>query len=448
MKRIRIWLSNFTLIQQFVSIVFFTLAVLFFFISAYLNRNIDVFVNSQMYVYIHRSQEEYLETRSTLNESNVIHFVYNTYSKRYLNKLSSEYEDILFNINPDTSEELVDSSFTYGNNSIVYSIRIFDQDYRLVSIIKNNFRDEFRDALLNGVINVAFYVMFVLFGLIMIWVVSLIRPLDAIKGYINKIKNGDKASLNIHRYDEIGEVAEALTNMNKQLSEQQRIRDEMIQNISHDLKTPITTIKSYSESIKDGVYPYDTLEKSVDVIIENADRLEKKVYSLITYNKMGYLIDTDDNYLNLEMAPVIQKAILACQLLRNDVDIITDIDDNVFFHGSEEPWRVVVENLLDNSLRYAKSKVLINLKDNLLEVINDGEIIEKDRLDKLFKPYEKGNKGNFGLGLSIVKKVTETYGYTVTGENMNDGVVFRIYTNKKMKKLPKKKSNKKSIIET
>ena len=236
--------------------------------------------------------------------------------------------------------------------------------------------------------------------------------------------------------------------MNNQLAEQQHIRDEMIQNISHDLKTPIATIKSYSESIKDGVYPYDTLEKSVDVIIENADRLEKKVYSLITYNKMGYLTDRDDNILNLEMEPVLQKAILACQVLRTDITIKTDVDENVYFHGEEEPWRVVIENLLDNSLRYAKSVVRITLKDNLLEVFNDGENIEKDRLDKLFKPYEKGNKGKFGLGLSIVKKVTETYGYTVTGENMNDGVVFRIYTDRKMKKAPKKKTAKKSIIET
>ena len=68
-------------------------------------------------------------------------------------------------------------------------------------------------------------------------------------------------------------------------------------------------------------------------------------------------------------------------------------------------------------------------------------------LDKLFKPYEKGNKGKFGLGLSIVKKVVETYGYNVTGENLNDGVVFRIYTTRKMKKAPKKKNSKKSIIE-
>ena len=99
-------------------------------------------------------------------------------------------------------------------------------------------------------------------------------------------------------------------------------------------------------------------------------------------------------------------------------------------------------------MRYAKTKIRITLKNNLLEVYNDGDNIDDDRLDKLFKPYEKGNKGKFGLGLSIVKKVVETYGYNVTGENLNDGVVFRIYTTRKMKKAPKKKNSKKGIIES
>lgn len=447
MKRLRIWLSNFTLIQQFLTIVLFTISFLLFFIFSYLNRNIDSFVNNQMYVFIHRSQNEYLETRNTPSESNVLHFVYNVESKRYLNNVPEEYRNMLQEIDPDPEGGKVDSSFSYGSNSIVYSIISFDNDYRLISIIKNNFREEFRSALSNGVINVTLYVVFGLIGLIILWVSSLIRPLDLIRDYINKIKNNEKAELNLNRYDEIGEVAEALVSMNEELSEQQHIRDEMIQNISHDLKTPIATIKSYSESIKDGIYPYDTLEKSVDVIIENADRLEKKVYSLITYNKMGYLVDNNDNILNLEMAPIIQKAILAAEVIRNDIEIITDLDENVAFHGDEEPWRVVIENLIDNALRYAKSKIIISLKDNLLEVYNDGENIEQERLDKLFKPYEKGNKGKFGLGLSIVKKVTETYGYSVTGENMNDGVIFRVFTSKKMKKPSKKKSNKKGIIE-
>ena len=447
MKRLRIWLSNFTLIQQFLTIVLFTISFLLFFIFSYLNRNIDSFVNNQMYVFIHRSQNEYLETRNTPSESNVLHFVYNVESKRYLNNVPEEYRNMLQEIDPDPEGGKVDSSFSYGSNSIVYSIISFDNDYRLISIIKNNFREEFRSALSNGVINVTLYVVFGLIGLIILWVSSLIRPLDLIRDYINKIKNNEKAELNLNRYDEIGEVAEALVSMNEELSEQQHIRDEMIQNISHDLKTPIATIKSYSESIKDGIYPYDTLEKSVDVIIENADRLEKKVYSLITYNKMGYLVDNNDNILNLEMAPIIQKAILAAEVIRNDIEIITDLDENVAFHGDEEPWRVVIENLIDNALRYAKSKIIISLKDNLLEVYNDGENIEQERLDKLFKPYEKGNKGKFGLGLSIVKRVTETYGYSVTGENMNDGVIFRVFTSKKMKKPSKKKSNKKGIIE-
>ncbi|MBQ6335541.1 MAG: HAMP domain-containing histidine kinase [Erysipelotrichaceae bacterium] len=421
-----------------------------FFIFTYLNRNIDSFVNSQMYVFIHRSQNEYLETRSISSESNVLHFVYNADSKRYLNSVDEQYRNMLSNIDPEPEGGRIDSNFEYDGNTIVYSIITFGEkdEYRLVSVIRNDFREEFRSALSNSVINITLYVFIAMIGLIVVWIFSLIRPLDQITEYINKIKAGEKADLSLNRYDEIGEMAEALVSMNDELSKQQHIRDEMIQNISHDLKTPIATIKSYSESIKDGIYPYDTLEKSVDVIIENADRLEKKVYSLITYNKMGYLEDNDPGILNLEMIPVIQKAILAASVIRSDVKIITQLDNGVFFHGDEEPWRVVIENLLDNSLRYASSKIVITLQDNLLEVYNDGDNIEDDRLDKLFKPYEKGNKGNFGLGLSIVKKVVETYGYNVTGENLNDGVVFRIYTTRKMKKAPKKKNSKKSIIET
>ena len=447
MKRIRIWLSNFTLIQQFLAIVLFTGAVLLFFIFTYLNRNIDTFVNSQMYVYIHRSQNEYLETRIYQNDSNVIQFVYNAKSDKYLNNIS-DYENLLSNIDPESADKQVDSSFTYNENTIVYSIVPFDEDFRLVSIVKNNFREEFRNALSSGVINMTFYVIFALIFLIVLWILSLIRPLDSITDYINRIRNGEKATMKVQRYDEIGRVAEAIVEMNDELAKQQHIRDEMIQNISHDLKTPIATIKSYSESIKDGVYPYGTLEKSADVIIENASRLEKKVYSLITYNKLGYLEDKDEGILNLRMAPIINKTIMASEALRKEIVFETNIDEDVYFHGEEEAWMVVIENIIDNALRYAKSVIKVDLSDNLLEIYNDGEPIEKDRLDKLFKPYEKGNKGKFGLGLSIVKRVTETYGYTVTGENMSDGVVFRIYTTKKMKKLPKKrKDKKKDIIE-
>lgn len=447
MKRIRIWLSNFSLMQQFLAIVFLNCALLIFFIFSLLNKNIDTFVNNQMFSYIHSQQREFLISREFAEDSNVVNFIYNTSNQRYLNSISNEYQPILNRINPNVNFDAVtlDASFEYEDISIVYSILPFDKDFRLISIVKNSYRDEFRGALVSGVVNVTFYVVAALIAIVMIWVVTLIRPLNQIKNYINKLRAGEKAELYLGRNDEIGEVGEALVTMNKELSEQQHIRDEMIQNISHDLKTPIATIKSYSESIKDGIYPYETLEKSVDVISDNANRLEKKVYSLITYNKLGYLVDTDKGILNLQMSDIIEKALMGVQVLRNDVDIKTDVDESVYFHGEEEPWRVVIENLLDNALRYAKSEVNINLRKNMLEVSNDGPTMSADRIDKLFKPYEKGTGGIFGLGMSIVKRVCDTYGYTVTGENTANGVVFRIYTLNKYKKAPKK-SNKKGII--
>ncbi len=97
------------------------------------------------------------------------------------------------------------------------------------------------------------------------------------------------------------------------------------------------------------------------------------------------------------------------------------------FHGEEDPWRIVVENLVDNALRYAKTYIQITLHEGELCVINDGKPISEDRLEKLFKPYEKGTDGKFGLGLSIVYRVATTYGYKVDAENLKDGVCFRIW---------------------
>lgn len=439
MKRIRIWLNSFTLMQQFLSIAILTTAFLMFFFISFYTTNVDNFVNNQMYTYLHRSQKTFVDSREnyqTFEDANVKHLIYSKTTNSYLNDISG-YEDILNNIVINTESD-TDGAYNDQINKkiILYSIsQIEDGEYTLVSILSDDYREDFKSALLNVVVNISIVLLFGLFSFFMIWVVSLIHPLNLIRNYINKIKNGEEGELKINRHDEIGEVAEALTNMNDELAKQQRIREEMIQNISHDLKTPIATIKSYSESIKDGIYPYDTLEKSVDVIYEHADRLEKKVFSLITFNKLGYLQDNIDEGDNLYMPDIINKAILSCGILRNDISIETDIDKDVYFHGEEEPWRVVVENLLDNALRYAKSIVRIKLDKDLFEIFNDGELLSKERISKLFKPYEKGTKGNFGLGLSIVKKVTETYGYNVTGENKNDGVVFRVFRpNKKSKK--------------
>ena len=442
MKRIKIWLKSFSLLQQFVAVVFLTIFVFTVFTYSFLQNNINNFINNQMVSYLHRYEEHYVSSENynfNYSDTNVNSYVFSKRGLTYLNRIAEEDIIPLSSINPLVEEDN-SGVLNIGDTHYVYSIKTFGSgEFALVSILSNAYVNEFKAALTQSVINVVIFVSIALFVFFLIWVATLISPLKMIRNYIDKIKFGEKATLELNRNDEIGEVAEAIVSMNEELDRQKNIREEMVQNISHDLKTPIAIIKSYSESIKDGIYPYDTLEKSVDVIIDNANRLEKKAYNLNTFNKLGYLVDSDNEVL---MAPIIEKVILSTEAIRNDINVETNIDNKVVFHGEEEPWRIVVENLLDNSLRYAKSLVKINLSKNMLEVFNDGDLMSKERMDKLFKPYEKGTKGNFGLGLSIVKRVCETYGYNVLGENMDDGVIFRVYTNKMRKKANKKQVSK------
>lgn len=315
-----------------------------------------------------------------------------------------------------------------------YSImRVYEHTF-WVSKTYSNSMDALKEILSNSLVYITALVVFVIFMILSVWAITIIHPLNQIRNYILRLKNGEDAKLIVHREDEIGALANALVDMQAELKKQEKTKEDMIHNISHDLKTPIATIKSYGESIKDGIYPYGTVEKSVDVIIENAERLEKKVHSLLYMNRVEYLISQENGEKSINMKEVIEFVVQNIRLIRPEIEFQLHLND-VIFEGSEEPWRIVVENILENALRYAQTKITIILNDrDGLSIENDGEKIEEDRIATLFKPYEKGAGGKFGLGLSIVSKVVHAYGYHICGENSQDGVIFKIYKpNKKLK---------------
>jgi two-component system sensor histidine kinase CssS len=97
------------------------------------------------------------------------------------------------------------------------------------------------------------------------------------------------------------------------------------------------------------------------------------------------------------------------------------------FLGDRESWFIAAQNILDNALRYAESEIEIELKDRLLRISNDGKKIDEDVLPKIFQAYKKGEGGNFGIGLSIVKRTVEVFGYRVRAVNDENGVSFIIF---------------------
>ena len=198
----------------------------------------------------------------------------------------------------------------------------------------------------------------------------------------------------------------------------------MYQNISHDFKTPLTVIKSYVEAVEDNVEDERT---ALQVIKQQTAKLEQKVHSLLYLNKLDYLKDSKIYSLELvDMVSIINNEVEKFKFHNKDNNFIVDVDKKSKYDGTYEHWETILDNLFGNFMRYAKTTIKITAKQNKLILYNDGDNIDKDLLAGIFTPFRKGIKGEFGLGLSIVKKTLNIMDYDVTIRNERKGVSFII----------------------
>ena len=444
MKRFNEFIKQLSLTQQLFALIFFFVTFFAVFFFVYVNGSVNNAIKEQIFKSLDDTQSTLISANATLdaysNASNIENYpvmikngvtpILIAPAEKNIDTNSREWEQIrndLLKVMRGNLEKY-HGIFKNASNDLdsYYSIlRITDKQYLISKTYSDNM-DKLENVLVNSVVYITVIVVGFFFIVLMMWVITLIHPLNQIRNYIERVKLGKDAELHVNRKDEIGELADALVSMRDELLRQEKTKEEMIHNISHDLKTPIATIKSYGESIKDGIYPYDTLEKSVDVIIENADRLEAKVHSLLFMNRVEYLISQDCEGISSNMQEIVETVVQNTKFIKPEITIQTDLEE-VWFDGLAEPWRVAVENILENALRYAKTTIDIHLSEEEgLTIANDGPCMDEDRIKVLFKPYEKGQGGKFGLGLSIVSKVVNANHYEVCGENTADGVIFRI----------------------
>ncbi|MEG0276154.1 MAG: HAMP domain-containing sensor histidine kinase [Coprobacillus sp.] len=430
------FLKKLSLVQQLIVVLSSMALLMIAVLMPLVDYNLRSIIDDQMYQLLEESQysivhDEYMPKNR--QSKMTFHIIYDSSSNTFIDTkilsqtaLSELYTAVFgrdLNELVSSSKEQVCNKGNYKNETYYYMITKYDTSYYLISIANSDYSTDLISSLRNQIIYIQ-YGFFLVFAAVMIlWVLTLINPLKKIKSYIDTIKDRKDSELVIDREDEIGIVSKALVVMKEDLDKQESIKEEMIHNISHDLKTPIALIKTYGQSVKDDIYPYGDKNTSMDIILENADRLDHKVKSFLYLNRLDYIQGESQETTTFDMKQLIEKVVSQMDALKPELTLDTELED-ISFIGDEEHWRVAVENIVDNASRYAKSQIHIILKDKYLEIYNDGDPIDEEVLPFLFNPYVKGVKGQFGLGLSIVSKVSSMYGYEVKAINQEQGVSF------------------------
>src|SRR5690554_2827483 len=265
-----------------------------------------------------------------------------------------------------------------------------------------------------------------------------------IKNTAYRITKGDLSPVNIKKtkITEVDELTGSIDYLRSELINQDRIRKEYAQNISHDLRTPLTTIKTYIEAIQDGIY--EPNNDNLNLIGEEIDRVNKLVEDL----KNSYNMNKEDlglilsNYnLNQELENI--KSTYESIFIKESKNLNLEINENINVTLDKSKIREAIINLLDNSRKYTSSGGNITLtayrnkSDLIIGVIDDGVGIPSKDIphvkNRLYRVDSSRNKstGGSGLGLALVESIVKAHdGQVVIESDENRGtkafMIFKI----------------------
>ncbi len=327
-------------------------------------------------------------------------------------------KDIVKNIKDDYGK------FTY-QHKIYYYYTIRKNTITKIAISNDNYINRTKARILGAILPIVLGTFLLISLILIVWSSLIVRKIEKLKNKIDNIDNDDyNHKVDFEVDDEMRSLALAIEDMRISLKNQEEYRNQMYQNISHDFKTPLTVIKSYVEAVQDGVEDENTALK---VIGEQTNKLEQKVHSLLYLNKLDYLKDSKDiKVVAVDMKKILEDEISKFKFQKKDIKFILDMDKRSKYYGTVEHWETILDNLLGNFMRYANTTIKIIAKNNKIILFNDGDNIDDDLLNGIFTPFRKGIKGQFGLGLSIVKKTLNIIGYDIVIKNEKKGVSFII----------------------
>ena len=271
----------------------------------------------------------------------------------------------------------------------------------------------------------------------------IINPLTQISVVARKISTGDvDKRVKIKSDDEMGEFAEAFNLMADSLEMVEKNRREFLSNVSHELRSPITSIKGFIGGILDGVIPADKEKYYLAIAYEEIQRLTRLINELLDLSAV------ESGKFKLNMKPLDVNEVVRLCILRNEARIKDKkLSVEVFLEehelialADEDKLMQVLTNLLDNAIKYADEGGLVTMscgskgKKAYVSIFNEGPLIPEEDIKHIWDRFYKGDKSrtqkvSTGLGLSIVKKIISLHDEEIWIENKSNGVMFTFTLN-------------------
>ena len=266
---------------------------------------------------------------------------------------------------------------------------------------------------------------------------------------IERMKNGDfTEEIPVRGEDEFSEIADSINEMSRNLSQNmesqkvaERTKDELITNVAHDLRTPLTSILGYLDLLTQGDFlTDDQRQKYLSIVSNKARQLEtlvKDLFDYTRYDKDKVKIKKEILDLNLFMPQIVDE--FYPSFVDNQLECRTDFYDGALnIEGNGELLARAIGNLMSNAIKYGAEGKLVEVKTGRMDkmafvaVINYGKIIPEEDLDKIFDKFYRVESsrslktGGTGLGLAIAKNIVTLHYGKIWATSDESGTRFQI----------------------
>lgn len=274
----------------------------------------------------------------------------------------------------------------------------------------------------------------------MFFINSIINPVRKINEIASKIAKGDfNVSIEKHKYDdEIGQLCETINNMAFEIGEAERIKNEFISTVSHELRTPLTAIKGWGETIKETQNDDVLLNKGLDVIVNESERLTDMVEELLDFSRM----ESGKLTLKMSQIDVVKELsevleVFVSRSEREGISLQTFIPKNgIIIYGDKNRLKQSFVNIIDNSFKYNKKggsvKVSLNVDNKNVKIVisDDGCGISKNDLPRVREKFYKANNSvrGSGIGLAVADEIIKLHNGNMQIESeLGKGTIVKIF---------------------